>query len=334
MSQNPSSQLVAERLDLGEVWEQRVFRWTVPITNRGSGTLRIEQVEGNCTCTAIVPQEFELAPGETQELVLTINLSQDHWGDGESQRPFEVALKARVSGWLNEQSVWLVHGRVQRNPIHVSPAVLDFGTDLIVGAPFPSRELTVFLPQGDGLSNIEAECVPPEAGNARLRETGRPGEFRVDVTPAPVLPRGRFIFSVMISAEGGGKSAAPVKEVVAVGTVQGDIGAEPARIQFGARVVGASAADQVVLFSRQGRPLTVRVAQQSAGVSATLLPDAESQLQVFKILQQFVSVGEHSDTVQFDVGYVDTGEPREIVLVETSYYGTAPSSEPATEQRR
>lgn len=324
-----AASLTADRLDFGDAWEQRAFRWTVPVTNLGTRALHIEEVQGDCDCTAIVPQNFELAPGATQELTLTIDLTQSDWAEDEQARSFESMLKPRLAPEANSESpVWLIRGRVQRNPISASPPLIDFGNELIVGMPFPSRDSIISLAAGNHLTGIEARCVPPEAGRAVLDALdGEPGRYRLKVTPAESLGRGRFSFSVLISALEPAVPRSPVLDVNVVGTVQGDIVAQPDRVMFGARAVGGVGVDYVLLFSHEGRPLRVRIVQESPGVTATPAPGSEPELRVFELRQEFSSVGERWGSVQFEAGYIDSDEPAQLILVETLYHGTQPPRE-------
>lgn len=321
--------LAADRLNFGDAWEQHSFRWTVPVTNSGTRSVRIDEIEGSCDCTAIAPQEFELAPGETQELSLTINLSQSDWRDDEQARSFETTLRPRLGAEVNAANpVWVVRGHVLRNPISASPAVIDFGNELIAGTPFSSRESVISLAPGNHFARMEASCVPPDAGRAVLDLIdGEPRRYRLSVTPGETLGRGRFTFSVLISARDETEGRGPVLDLKAVGTVQGDIVAQPEKVRFGARPVGSAGVDQVVLFSHQGRPLKVRIVQESSGVTGTPAPGSEPELQIFDLRQQFSRVGEHWGSMQFEAAYIDNDDPPEIILVETSYYGTEPPRE-------
>ena len=62
-------------LNFGSQWQSRRFPWSFEIANASEETLRIDRVVASCACTKVSPGQFELEPGGTQLVSLTINLA-------------------------------------------------------------------------------------------------------------------------------------------------------------------------------------------------------------------------------------------------------------------
>src|SRR5262245_9179640 len=72
----PTLLVVAPRaLDFGEVWENGAFGWVLPVTNPGPDSVRVEDIRTSCGCVVGQPRMFDLRPGETRDVRLTINLT-------------------------------------------------------------------------------------------------------------------------------------------------------------------------------------------------------------------------------------------------------------------
>ena len=61
----PSEMLVIppDSLDLGEVWEQEAFPWSLPITNRSHQPVEIADFATSCTCVSLEPSGVHATTG-------------------------------------------------------------------------------------------------------------------------------------------------------------------------------------------------------------------------------------------------------------------------------
>ena len=110
-----------ERLNFGKVTAQSRFLWTIPITNRSSDIVRIEDIKSSCHCTSIEPRSFSLAPGDTGEITLTLDLRAGSLNEAEMlTRPFTIELLPIVEGFEEGDMIWHVNGdivnRLKSNP--------------------------------------------------------------------------------------------------------------------------------------------------------------------------------------------------------------------------
>ena len=94
----PSPILVIDpqSLDLGDVWEDRAFQRSVKVENRGSETVRVEGASCASTGLKVEPAQFDLAPGTSREVQVTLDLSNPP-GTGPGPRPFTAPLRLRYT---------------------------------------------------------------------------------------------------------------------------------------------------------------------------------------------------------------------------------------------
>ena len=171
---------------------------------------------------------------------------------------------------------------------------------------------------------LHAVSEPPDAALIELEPVeGSLTDFRLRITPSETLRAGRFSFSVRISAQHTDLRPGPSREVTAVGTIRGDIEAQPSVVMFGARPVDEVAADRIVVRSRSRRPLHVRLLQSDPTLQVKRIGGTDAAALVFELQQRFSQQGERWGSVQFAVQYRDEDDPLETVVVETYYYGVA-----------
>lgn len=331
-TENVGASLVPDtaRLDFETVWEQPAFAWTLPITNVSSRTTQIWGIDGSCRCTSVAPRELEIPAGEMRELQLTMDLTLGEWAEGQTARPFSVSLFPKLADQLQNQPVWTLRGQVRRNPISVSQERIDFGNDLVANRPCPPQKLRVELTEECSLQSLRAECRPPEMGVATLRPLeDHPSGYELVVQSVSRSP-GPFLFSVRLEVEAGSPSVdRPFRDILATGTLQHDLGAEPAQLVFGARPVSSHATEFLVLSSRLGRPFRVEgIVATDPALSVTVLPKyaLEPGGNVYEVRQDFVEVGRQTGSIQFDLRYEDGAREQFPVTVETSYEGLPENS--------
>jgi hypothetical protein len=311
-------------LDFGTVWEQPAFRHTFAVTNPTDRSVRVADIQTGCGCTTIEPRSFTVAPGGRQELTAALNLAGR--AGNRSVGAFRVELLPLIAHQPpGSRTVWVLKGDVRQNPIELPEPVIDFGDEVVVGAPVPSRTVEVSVPDGSSLTELRA-VVSGDVGTARVAPAG-PGRWRVDIAPTDGLPRGPFAFAVRVEASAAGAGPFPAKEVRVTGTVRDDVAAWPATVNFGALEIGETGREYVVLASHVGRPFRVTRVEEAAGTTAR---PAEEQVgdgsRTFVVEQQSVEPGHQVNRVAFHVAFTEPppGSPSEMVVaLETAYYGTA-----------
>jgi hypothetical protein len=99
--------------NMGTVWEDEYFSWTVPIENQEAESIEVESFRRTCNCLSIEPESFVLGPGERRELRLTIDLLAQTKPTGEVAIMLSPRLKAGTTP-AKLAPEWTVHGQVRR----------------------------------------------------------------------------------------------------------------------------------------------------------------------------------------------------------------------------
>ena len=335
LADRPASevQVDPERLDFGTVWEQPAFRWTLPIQNVSARAMSVWQITADCGCTQVEPRELEIAPGAIREIGLTVDLTRRDSKPDDALHPFSVNVFPRIAHRMSGQPVWTIRGQVRRNPIVVEQNRVDYGKGLVAGEVFSERTLSVTLKGVNGAWPIHADCRPPESGVVALRALhDQPGEFELRLRPAAALAPGMFSFVVRVEADTGDGAAGPFRDIFVSGTVEHDLGSEPARLLFGAAMVGSQKSDFVVLSSRLRRRFAVeRINGGDAGLSAVESSSLSSEpgISVYEVRQRIERVGAQAGRLRFHLRYDDGAKESTVLAVETSYEGLPREPEPA-----
>ncbi len=200
----PPLSVPAARLDLGRQAPLERVEWTLPITNQ-SATPWAVRLEASCECTALEPREFELAPGETRQVALAIDLEANSEQELEQ---LERQVELRITPFVRRADAAVGQGAEQALPpwtlralveqvYRFEPKYLSLISDRIEGRySAPERaEVLCLLPVHD----FRAECDERWGIATVASVAGRPNAFQVDVSLNPALAAGDHEFVVLLS---------------------------------------------------------------------------------------------------------------------------------------
>jgi len=100
-----------EALNVGDVWEDERFAWTVLIENQEPVPVEMTSFSHTCNCLSIKPESLVLKPGERRELYMEIDLTQQTKPNGEvfvrlfprlKTTPGTELAKKRLPQWYSE----------------------------------------------------------------------------------------------------------------------------------------------------------------------------------------------------------------------------------------
>lgn len=128
-------------LYIGDVWPQKAHEWTLPITNTTDHTVRVLDIQMQCGCSTITPSTIVLAPGNSKEIHLSMDLSLDRLRLTESPHHFESPIVARLDAapWFAR---WTIRGTVH-SPVVVSATALRFQNALVGAKHNPAQILDI-----------------------------------------------------------------------------------------------------------------------------------------------------------------------------------------------
>lgn len=313
----------AESLDFGTVWMQDDFEWTIPVTNRSDRQVEILGFDSSCHCTSILPKKCSLAPGETLDLRLAINLAPSDKEASQLIRDFDVLITPHLGDELSPLHTWVVQGRI-RSPVELSRASLRFENFVASRDDFTSK--TVKIKAGRQVEKIEVRCEEKD-GVATIRQVDTAKrEYELSVTPSESLPIGPFGFAVAIKAFGKDGQPLPIVNFPVLGRLLANVRAIPPSLDFGSLECGIVKRDSIILSSRSGQPfrvLKVDVEEESGTAlaeHAAFPREVTTGSTVFQITQTALKADDRKATITF---HVQEDKSKRVITIPVivSYYG-------------
>lgn len=237
-------------LDLGVVWMQAEYRFTLPIRNTGNDPMEISEFKSSCRCLSVEPTSLvvpALATGQVEVVLRLLPTSRQ-----ENQMPeyaFSVPLAAVVKSHLPRAAGWSIHGTARR-VLRESLKHVDFGDSRVRGRDFPVRKVKWEAVRP--LTVVRAKCPSGDNVCQVVRSEEDPSLFWLFVRPRGDLPVGRFEFpvSVFCSVDEGREFCAA--QFAVFGNVVSDVEASPEVLLLGAVNEGEALEQTVWLRSRSG----------------------------------------------------------------------------------
>lgn len=250
---HPVLSVPEEALNLGEVFDDPEYPWTLPIQNETGTDLHIDKFVTSCGCAKIAQESMTLKAGERADLNLTIDFRARTPKDrDEPIRDFEVSVWARL-GTGASAGPWNLHGRV-RQPFALSSRFIYF-PDLFLGqVDIKPQQLVVTC--REPVQNIRCQCDGSRVDVKITRLSTNPDTFQCQLVARKGLPLGEFGDKLLISAvTHDGREARCV--IPLFGTVKEEVQTLPEFLALGPTRIGTPIAQTLLLESRLGQPFRV-----------------------------------------------------------------------------
>jgi hypothetical protein len=177
------------------------------------------------------------------------------------------------------------------------PATLSFGGGLIENQPMDPRSVHVIA--HTPLKYLRGEAIGDLASVEVTRGDDRPDEYLAIIRPNEETAPGDYRFDVLLHAETPDRELLPVVRIPVEMRVLHDIQATPSAVNFGARPVGSSPSETIVIQSHSYTKFDVEWSiDATAGIAVQKTADEDS-LKEFLVTQQIVSEGENAGTIEF-----------------------------------
>lgn len=319
--------IAPELLDLGHLWDNTRFPWTLHLRNETAEEIEVVEIKNSCNCVSVEPKSFVVPGGGSTAVELLLDLHSKDPDD--ASRPwwsYETELVAITKTHLPEENLWGLRGRVYRYPLIALPAPVDFAELLVAAYAFPSMTVDVecLRPTAD----LSARCDESMAAVRVKRVEETPQRYRLEISPREDLPAGEHRFSVHLRPKIAanhvppGLEDIPELELPVIANVCRDVYVSPSHIAFGAVTVDEVAEQIVMLSSRHRKPFSVQVAESGTSSVAPVTVDSggDSLDCCFRVSQQATESGPQSTEVRFTVEQQGGKASYEIVLP-VSYHG-------------
>jgi hypothetical protein len=299
----------ADALNIGTVWENEQFEWTVEVENREETSVEVESFRRSCNCLSVEPQAFVLGPGERRNLHLHIDLSSQMKPTGELVVRLWARIKAKEGEATRFGPEWRVEGKVHRALAFDRSVYLGQHSELAQPLPAQAVPIEVSVP----LASLVAECDLP--GFTAVVDGLQKNKAVLQLSAAGPLPVGEFAGTVSLKPVLKGGDRLPVRRLRFTGAIIPDVQAVPLAIPIGGRILSEVFEDIIILQSLSGRPMAaVRAVAQGEGLSL----EAVEGIGRFRIRQKICSTGSKTNLIHFHTQ--SAGRPIKII-VPVSYTG-------------
>lgn len=301
------------QLELGSILTAGHLEIPLDVTNKSSGTVLVKGFHTSCDCAGIEPPTDPLGPGESERVVLRIDLTRS-WGPylslGASEVPFEARVGVEfVADGETGQKTWFVRGRAKPY-VRTEPAHVSFGRRSVLQPGFhPVRfKLTTQVPTTSVVGRVEGD-----GWDVRVRPTGRPDEYTGELRSTGPVPMGTHRVAARLKLARRDSTVLPDATLVIDGEVVPDVESYPSRLMFGGRVAGTTAEEQLLIESLSGRPIRLtRIDSPSPTLAASANFDATGPRHVVGVRWR-QGAGTHEATLT--VHYTVNGGSHESIQV-------------------
>lgn len=319
--------VATEKLDIGNVWEDSNFVWNLPIESKSKKNIEVMDFVSSCPSVSFEPRSLVLSPRGKAEVSLRIDLSRVSGGCGvlvqgadADLRDFAIRILPLLGEGWPSQTPWILRGRVRR-AFTLSKQLLHFDDSLVQGNPFKSRTLALIARAE--LKSVEAQCDPSQAA---AEVSAMEDYYLLTVTPNASLPPGPFDFELIVQAtiQDGRRLTGKVR---VMGQVLADIYFLPDVVGLGARPMGETVEEIVVLQSRSGQPFeVVGLEAKPEDVAVEALGKLADYGWKYRVSQKITGTGDQASVLRFRVNRASALNQDEVRLV-VSYRGmpTQPS---------
>jgi len=322
VSATPGLFIDPAELNLGEMWEDPEYAATVSLRNTSDVAITVSRFGTSCTCSGIEPEAGVLPAQGSVPLRMKMDLTHrlPHLSDPE-RRPFSLSVYPQVLQAGVASNGWEFTG-VIRSRVGLSDSRLEFGDRCTYAGPPVTRKVRATAFHG---ATLEAVVRPQASATVRLTPVaGRPGEYAIDITPAPKLPLGPFRFEVPITAimPDGQRHRCTAIEVS--GAMQPSTRIVPDIVLLGEHPVGGEATAEVSVRFPESSGWAVDRFEPPPHTTVTLAGSSEDGALSYRLVQKITKPGDQVDKVKFRIA--NPAGAWETVELTVRYYGVAAAS--------
>jgi uncharacterized protein DUF1573 len=319
-------------LDMGEVWEAKDHQHTVPIRNLTSNKIEIDDFALSCGCVDIGPKPVIIQPGETSELHLTVDLTEQRRLNqlGVAQRQFAVQITPiqKKGAWPLER--WNLHGLV-KSRVTLDKFGVSFGEQPIKGENPPAQTVlaTTHVPYRKLEPSFNSRILSVQVVPQRDQQN----QVALIVPPNPSLPAGPFTSDLTLVVIGEAGERLPGVTIPVSGIMQNEIRLLPARVVLGSNPLGSKAEAHVVLQ----KPDNTKVSVEQIEIDS---PDVDIELvsveglpsgRTYRVRQKITKLGDQLSQVRFIVRK-ENQQPMKVIM-EVCYRGEVTEQEGQQDQK-
>lgn len=303
-----------EYLNIGDVWEDNNYKWTIPVQNNSNKDINVKKFIVSCSCVSSIEPKSAIIPMEKR---VDVQIVFDLTGRSAEQidskeRPFEVSLLALMeSDGVQYRSGWAIRGKIQSR-ITVNPLVLYTGNvrkgELSTMEPVT---VSVHVPIKDLLLDYNRNEL--KIKKTQLSSGEGMKKFLLDVNISDNLPIGAFKSPIKIRVVDSEGKTHPGTQLYVEGVSVDDIEAIPSLLVLGCGSIKEHLGKEVVLRSYRGAAVKIDdVLIPSQDLIVEPIKSGFSSCPSYKVTQKVTKTGDQSSVLRFICH--STLDPRPVTL--------------------
>lgn len=247
-----------QELNVGTVWAEPQFRHAFHVMNPSTETVTVERMTADCDCTSVTPASFQLAPGTSQEITVTIDLTRSQ---GKGVEPTEKSLDSTITFVFSDQEIQNAKLRGTVAYPFAAPGTLVFKEAIPFGEASSPKRFTVWKDRR--ISKLDVSISEAEGDLIEVAGLETPTSVTFDLSPTTNRPLGRFVFDVQVAATADDGKRIGAMPIRVSGRIGSDIIWSPQELLLVTLDSQSPAHEDVVLWSESGQ-------------SFEILPDVEA----------------------------------------------------------
>lgn len=231
----------------GEIWEDKAFRWPLPIENRSDAPIAIKHFETSCFCVSVDPKSVTIAPREKRTVTVTLDTRvRDPKEIGKSAHELteilEPIVQGSAGGRARNRSYWKLTASVRRR-LTFDMLSLSFGNRPVHGHPPVARKtvVTIHVPYQE----LSARVQPDVAAVRTVKQDD--STFVIHVAPRTDMRPGRFQAELVVELTDEKGNSCKAGWLPIDGELRPEIRPVPARFTLSASPVGSTAEGMFLL---------------------------------------------------------------------------------------
>ncbi|MCB0345441.1 MAG: DUF1573 domain-containing protein [Bdellovibrionales bacterium] len=254
----PKMKLASTVHKFGTVLQGTRVQYSFVVRNEGSAPLEINRVQPECGCTAAVPEENPVAPGESTRITATF--------DTTGFNGYKVkAIRIYTNDPEQPTALLTFQGTVDAE-VSIDPPRLYFGTVHKGGSA--SKEFVINLNQR---ANVKIKDVLSRSESVKLEkidESHMRASLKTDI--APGVFRSRIVVRTSSAAN-------PIVNIPVFARIEGDLKLVPADVSFGLLKgpLQSAVTRKVRLVSSAEKPVKVLSVKSSSNAVSAVIDKAE-----------------------------------------------------------
>lgn len=322
----PPLAIDAAALNVGSQWVQERFKWTVPVKNVSSQSIKVSGVQTSCSCVDVRPKSFSISANSTENLTFTLDLTANvKWDAPEFLFNQEFELSLGEGSSVAMQSFRL-KGMIQC-PLLVSKSTrVSAATWRLTPAPLGATAWSVPIKATRPLKNLRVRTGSTAASASVRRDSADSQDWILDLRLVSSERRYTDISVILQPDAMNDETQLPEVAWTFRTEVVSPFQIIPEEVDFGVVARNTIVKQRVTLRRSDGKPCLVSDLRTPPGIGASVLETADTGTVSIDVEAEFQTAGLQQTVIEVAVGESDS-DPETLRIPVRAYVKSQSSVE-------